>query len=89
MRRREFHRRALGGAAAWPVGGVGAEQAAMPVIGYLSGPLVARHIDPFLELPLSDGLREAGYREGENLAIEYRWAAGRYDAAARARRQNL
>jgi putative tryptophan/tyrosine transport system substrate-binding protein len=75
MRRREFIL-AVGGAAAWPLG-VRAQQPAMPVIGFLcSGsaeafaPLVAA---------FRDGLREAGYVEGRNVATEFAWAAGRYD----------
>ena len=54
-----------------------APQKAMPVIGYLgiSSP------GSFAEVVAAfrDGLREAGYVEGQNLAIEYRWAEGQYD----------
>jgi putative ABC transport system substrate-binding protein len=75
MRRREFM--ALSGtAAAWPLAG-NAQQPRMPVIGYL-GPespgLFASRVDAF-----RDGLAEAGYVEGRNVAIEFRWAEGRYD----------
>ena len=65
----------LGGAAAWPLE-VHA-QPAMPVIGYLHfgspGPF------EFMLTPFRQGLRETGYLEGQNVAIEYRWAEGRYD----------
>jgi putative ABC transport system substrate-binding protein len=75
MRRREFLV-GLGGGAAWPLA-VAAQHSAMPVIGFL-------HIgaaSPFAHLivALRQGLRETGYVEGQNLAIEFRWAEGRYE----------
>jgi putative ABC transport system substrate-binding protein len=72
MRRREFIRFA-GGAAAWPV--VAHAQQAMPVIGFLhsaSAATFAEHIPAFHK-----GLNEAGYIDGQNVTVDYRWAEGR------------
>jgi putative ABC transport system substrate-binding protein len=71
MRRREF----IAGlsAAAWPLSAL-AQQPALPLIGFInSGSALAfqRHIDAFLQ-----GLKEAGYVEGRNVAVDYRWADG-------------
>jgi len=76
VRRREFIVM-FGGATAWPVAVRSQQRAPKMVVGYLSGGspgFSAPYVAAFL-----DGLREAGYVEGEGLQIEYRWAEGRYD----------
>jgi putative ABC transport system substrate-binding protein len=76
VKRREFIA-ALGGAAAsWPRAGR-AQQSTMPVVGFLHS-ASASYLGQFVDA-LRKGLNEAGYVEGQNLAIEYRWAEGHYD----------
>ncbi len=75
MRRRDFIGMA-GTAAAWPIA-AGAQQTAMPVIGYLN--MGSPESDTFRLTGLRRGLNETGYFEGRNLAIEYRWAANQPD----------
>jgi len=79
MRRRTFIA-GLGSAAVWPLV-VRAQQSAMPLIGYLS-PQSADDEYKNFTVPFLEGLKEAGYVEGQNVAIEYRWAENQPDRLA-------
>ena len=67
----------LGSAAAWPVA-ARAQQAAVPVIGYLGSPSVVDEYKNFT-VPFLQGLKETGYVEGQNVSIEYLWAENQLD----------
>jgi len=76
MRRRDFIKIISGSAAAWPLA-ASAQQPAMPVIGFLNSTSLegmAGRLGEFRQ-----GLKENGFVEGENIAIEYRWAENQMD----------
>jgi putative ABC transport system substrate-binding protein len=76
MRRRDFLGVLGGAAAAWPLA-ARAQQPAVPVVGFmhiLSNENVPQFVPAFRQ-----GLKEQGFVEGQNLAVEYRWAHGDYD----------
>src|SRR6202045_981629 len=76
MRRREFIA-GLGAGAVWPLA-ARAQQAAVPVVGFLSAQSADDDYKNFT-VPFLQGLKEAGYVEGQNVAVEYRWAENQYD----------
>jgi putative ABC transport system substrate-binding protein len=76
VRRRDFIKVVAGSAAAWPLA-ARAQQSAMPVVGFLGAPSAA----PYARYVAAvyQGLKEVGYVEHENVAMEYRWADSQYE----------
>src|SRR3974390_3248407 len=68
-----------GAAAAWPLA-VGAQQAAMPVVGFLDAGSTAERTQQVAAF--RKGLAEGGYQEGQNVALEFAWAEGQYNRFA-------
>ena len=75
MRRREFSILLVSTAATWPLP-LGAQQKAMPVIGVMSGR--SPEDSSYVVAAFRQGLAEAGFVEGQNIAIEFRWVQGDY-----------
>jgi ABC-type uncharacterized transport system substrate-binding protein len=76
MRRRDFIKLVAGSGALWPLASR-AEQAAMPVIGFLSS-TSSKGYAPYLAA-FREGLRQGGFVEGQNVTIEYCWAEDHYE----------
>ena len=81
IRRRDFVILLGGGAtAAWPLAGRAQQKRVVPVIGVLSSRSPA--VDRPLIAIIRDGLREGGFVDGQNVALDYHWTEGEYDRLA-------
>src|SRR3974377_2297681 len=77
MQRRDFIKAIASSSVAWPLAARAQQQLTKPVVGFLN-PASPEGQD-YLVAAFRDGLNEAGYVEGQNVFIEYRWAEGKYD----------
>src|SRR5262245_27054001 len=76
MRRRDFIALVGRSVAGWPLA-ARAQQGTLPVVGFLGAPSAAPYA-PYVAA-VHQGLKEVGYSEHQNVAMEYRWADGQYD----------
>jgi putative tryptophan/tyrosine transport system substrate-binding protein len=80
MRRREFITLLAGSAASMPLAARAQQAAAMPVVGFLDGGSPRERTQQVAAF--RKGLAEGGYQEGQNVALEFRWAEGQYSRFA-------
>jgi putative ABC transport system substrate-binding protein len=78
MQRREFITFLGGTAVSWPVAAYA--QAAMPVVGFMN--IMSPESIPHWVAAFHQGLKDTGFVEGQNVAVEYRWANGEYDRSS-------
>jgi putative ABC transport system substrate-binding protein len=79
VRRRAFITLVGGAAAAWPLS-ARAQQTSTPVVGFIH--ILSPENVPHFVPAFRQGLKEGGFVEGQNIAVEYRWAHGQYDRMA-------